>query len=250
MDHTVRRLNRQIHILAIYDTIFCMKDLKIQARRLRERGFTYHEIQKALGAPIPKSTLSTWCSDIRLTNRQLSRIKLLSDDHLKSARQKANSARIATRQQRDQAFRESAERLVKDIDLRNAKLALAMLYLGEGYKYPAYRGLRLGSSDPAIILLYIRLLGVCYAKRPEQLKCLISYRADQDLNELINFWATLTSIPATNFYRSKPDPRTTNKPTKHVSYKGVAIISCIGTKEQLELSAIATALLGVVNKPY
>ena len=39
----------------------------------------------------------------------------------------------------------------------------------------------LGSSDPTIMLLYIKLLRLCYGIIAVQMKCRISYRADQDI---------------------------------------------------------------------
>jgi hypothetical protein len=71
------------------------------------------------------------------------------------------------------------------------------------------------------------------------LKCRISYRADQDLNELQKFWASITGINIDKFYKTKPDPRTVGKPTRKSDYKGVCAIYCAGSRIQLELQVIA-----------
>lgn len=226
-----------------------MSDIRLQVRAFRQQGLTYREIQQRLGQAIPKSTLSNWCADIALTAKQQQRITMRSRRNLVTARAKAAQS-LATRQ-KEQAtnIRQQAEQVVNQLNYRDAHLALAMLYLGEGYKYPSYSGLRLGSSDPLIIKLYIRLLGICYNKTPSDLKCIISHRVDQNLDTLIQYWSTLTDIPPANFYQSKPDPRTAHKPTKNRTYMGVATVSCSGTNEQRTLAEIATAILSANYQP-
>lgn len=118
-----------------------------------------------------------------------------------------------------------------------------MLYLGEGAKLKSHRGLMLGSSDPRIIRLHIKLLAACYRIAREKLKCRISYRADQDLNTLQKYWSEITGIPLETFYKSKPDPRTIGKPTKCLDYKGVCVVMCSGTSIQLELDIITDIIL-------
>lgn len=221
-----------------------MKYLRNKVRELRSQGLTYNEIQIDLGHLVPKSTLSNWCMDIQLTAEQRKRIQALSSKNLIVAREAAVESKLARRKLDLGIARREAKHLVGAVSVRDAKIALAMLYLGEGYKYPSYSGLRLGSSDQNIILLYIRLLMICFGKKPDDLKCIISHRVDQDLEQLITYWSSLTKIPNANFYRSKPDPRTADKPTRNSNYMGVATISCPSTSEQQELSQIAIGFSG------
>lgn len=123
------------------------------------------------------------------------------------------------------------------------KMLLAMLYLGEGAKWQSARGLTLGSSDPNIVRIYLHLLKKCFYILPNQLHCRISYRADQNIEELKKYWSRITEIPLGNFYKTKPDPRTVGKPTKKKEYKGVCVISGGGTKIQLELETIPKLIL-------
>lgn len=118
-----------------------------------------------------------------------------------------------------------------------------MLYLGEGSKWKSHRGLALGSSDPQIIKLYIGLLNRCYGLKLEQMKIRVSYRADQNIDLLQNYWSKITKIPKRNFYKTIPDPRTIGKPTKNKQYKGVCVIYCSGTDIQLELELIPKLIL-------
>ena len=74
------------------------------------------------------------------------------------------------------------KRKIKDILV--LKMILSVLYLGEGTKWKGHSGMVLGSSDPNIILLYIKLLEICYGINHKKLKCRVSYRADQNLKSL------------------------------------------------------------------
>src|SRR3989344_735649 len=139
--------------------------------------------------------------------------------------------------------RQEAAQVLRKLDSENLKIVLAMLYLGEGAKWKSHSGLMLGSSDSQIILLYISLLKKCYKIKLSQLKCRISYRADQKINELEKYWSRITGISTKNFYKTKPDPRTVGKETKKTDYKGVCVISCAGSHIQLELEEITNLLL-------
>lgn len=50
---------------------------KNKAIELRKQGKTYTEIQKRI--PVSKSSLSYWLRDIKLTNKQLARIRYKND---------------------------------------------------------------------------------------------------------------------------------------------------------------------------
>lgn len=83
------------------------------------------------------------------------------------------------------------------------------------------------------------LLKRCCGIEVGEARCRISYRADQDPDYLEDFWSNLTKILRTNFYKTKPDPRTVGKPTLRSDYKGVCALTRKGTDIQLELQAIA-----------
>ncbi|MCH7604568.1 hypothetical protein IID24_01040 [Patescibacteria group bacterium] len=130
--------------------------------------------------------------------------------------------------------------------LRNrevAKIALALLYVGEGAKWRSHRGLHLGSSDPDIVAIYLKLLERCYGISKERLRARIIHRADQNIDSLTKYWSSLTGMPRKHFYKTKPDPRTIGKKTTKKDYRGVCVISGGGTEVQLELDIIAGMFL-------
>ena len=217
---------------------------KERAIALRKEGKTYREILNELPIKPRKSTISAWCQNIPMPTWYAKKIELLNAVNLTKARrvsmaiqQKKHEDLLIKLKKDNQYF--SNYKYDKDA----LKLVLAALYLGEGAKRKSHRGLLLGSSDPRIIMLYIKLLLLCYDINIERLRCRICYRADQDINILQTYWAGITGIPLKNFYKTKADPRTIGKPTLKQDYKGVCVITCGGTAIQLELDIIPQLIL-------
>lgn len=220
------------------------KDVKEKVRLLRSTGKTYTEIMCALGVQIPKNTLSNWCSDVRLPLDYIEKIKNLNAESFNKARKIAWASNKIKQENLLQKLEQDNKALPQKIGDKDVlKMLLSILYLGEGSKWKSHSGAVLGSSDPNIITLYTTLLKLCYGIQADQLKCRISYRADQDINQLQQYWSDTTRIPLKNFYRTTPDPRTIGKPTQQKEYKGVCVVSGPGTKIQLELELIPKIIL-------
>ena len=213
-----------------------------QIRALRARGLTYSEIGAELGFYVPKGSLSYICRGVELPDSYAAKVRQLQQKNLEIQRVKAleSNKRILT--QRIDRIRQKAELFVHGADKYTQTIALAMLYWGEGAKYPRRRGLMLGNSDPKIVRLYIKLLDSCFAISRDELRARITYRADQDPVALRQYWSAQTKIPEDHFYRTIPDPRTAGSVTKNSDYMGVCVISCAGADLQLELQYIAEAL--------
>lgn len=220
--------------------MYRFSELHPKIRTLRQNGYTYNEIQDELGIEIPKSTLSSICKNIEMTKTYHNKIESLNAHNLKEARKKALAVNKHKRDKYLSEITDRTSKLVKNLDISTLKIALAMLYWGEGAKWKGHSGLMLGSSDPLIITTYINLLKQCYSIDVTRLRCRISHRHDQDINQLTKYWSNLTNIPLDNFYKTKPDPRTKGKKTRSTDYQGVCVIVCTGSTEiQLELQTIA-----------
>lgn len=221
--------------------------LKNKVINLRRNGLTYSEIIKKIGRPMSKSTLSNWCKGIVLPPSYFEKAERIST----SSRLKAAKALKIKREKERALFLRSVRKLSYklirkfDSDLDIKRLTLAMLYLGEGAKWPGHRGLMLGNANPIVVKLYVDLLNDVYGISKNKLRARISYRADQDINKLVKFWSKKTSIPTKYFYHTKPDPRTIGKRTKNKNYYGVCVITCAGTKKQLELQLLAEMISGL-----
>ena len=217
--------------------------IKNEVLRLRSYGVTFSEIQRKLPIEVSKSTLSMWCKNIALPAWYSKRVDKLIKNGLKKAQAYSLAQHIKKRNIYLKETKDEARKIFKDFHISSIKIALAMLYLGEGAKLKGHSGLMLGSSDPILIQLYVRMLKKCYDINPKDLKCRISYRADQNLKELEQYWSQITRIPLINFYKTKFDPRTIGKKTLNKNYKGVCVITCAGAKIQLELETFSKLLL-------
>lgn len=220
----------------IYD-----KSLIQKAKKLRFESYTYREIRKELNLEIPKGTLYSWFKDVVLPKSYYDKVAKLNAEHLITARKVAVEANKIKRK----AFLSSLDKVNLPIaSLINgheaAKIALAMLCLGEASKYKPRRSFNLGSSDPRIIIIFLTLLKKCFNFKQAKVRCTVQCRADQNVEELERFWLDVTKIPQEQFYKAQIDPRTIGKPTKKIDYKGVLKIDYLDIKVQLELESLAS----------
>jgi hypothetical protein len=218
--------------------------LREKVEKLRHKGKTYLEIQKILKLTIPKSTLSYWCRNIELPFGYQRKIQEYNKFNLKKAQK---IALLVNKHKRKQYLnlitnrnRHLAE-LIKDKNV--AKIALAMLYLGEGSKKQK-GSLMFGNSDPLIISLFLYLLRHCYKIDENKFRCTLQCRADQDIKKLEKFWSKTTNIPLAKFYKARVDPRTIGKPSIKTDYKGVCRIDYFSAELFIELKKIAE----IINK--
>ena len=217
--------------------------LKPKVVALRKQGKTYGEIRKSLGLSIPKSTLSDWCSSIPLSLDQ--------QELIKQAAQNAGERGLATawvvNKRKRTEYIESVRNRVKNLSKRVkdkgiAKVALAMLYLGEGAKDSHRGSLMFGNSSPLVIRLFLRLLRYSYGIDENKFRCTLQCRADQNIKILERFWSEVTQIPPSQFYKAKIDPRTIGKPTENLEYKGVCRIDYFSGDIFMELQQIAQVM--------
>lgn len=214
------------------------KDLKQKAISLRKSGKTYSEIIQRLNFIVPKSTLSGWFKNIKLSETQNKRIK----EKILKGWAKARRVAIETNKiKRERYLKGVEERILHLTDkLKNkdtAKIALAMLYLGEGSKDPR-RGLMFGNSNPTVIKLFLKLLRYCYKIDENKFRCTVQCRADQNTKALEIFWSKITKISPAKFYKTQIDYRTVGKPSKKVEYKGVCRINYFSNDIAYELKDI------------
>lgn len=210
-------------------------NIKKQAVYLRKNGKTYGEIQGILGVKISKSTLSYWLTGLILSESQKQKLRL---NMIKKSEKGRHAALLANKLKRINYLKSIAERIkhlakfFKNKDV--AKIALALLYLGEGSK--ARRGsLSIGNSNPDIIRLFLNLLRFVYNIDERKLRCTVQCRADQNTKRLEIFWSNITKIPLKQFYKSRIDPRTIGKKSVKIDYKGVCRIEYFSADLFIEL---------------
>lgn len=218
------------------------------AKKLRGRGKTYGEINEYLNLKIPKSTLNFWCKNVPLPKNYAKRMRKLNVVNFGKARNIAIKMNKIKREEFLEKIRQTNLPIANKImDMGTAKVALAMLCLGEASKY-GNSAFYLGNSDPKIITLFVELLIHCYNIDINKIRCTVQCRADQDTQKLEKYWQKITGIPKNNFYKTRIDPRTIGKPTQKPNYKGVLRVNYSNSYVQQELESLSNLIYNIVSE--
>ena len=213
-------------------------DTKTKAMRLRKQGKTYREIVSILSKAIPKSTMSGWFRGLELSQAARARLKKISEKHLSHARVAAHTVNKRHRQGYLDGIRKRNEWVFSSIrEKETARIALAMLYLGEGKKQGG--SISFGNSNPDTIVLFLNLLRWLYSIDEKKFRVTVQCRADQAGSKLMRYWSDLTDISVDQFYRTRVDKRSVGVPTKKKGYKGVCRIDYFSADLFNDLQIIA-----------
>lgn len=200
---------------------------------MRKEGISIRNVELRLG--IPRSTLSGWFKNIRLTKRQKDSLHRNWLGALVSARKEAVKWHNSQKATRLKMAEDEAHEVIRRIDLTHKEtieLALAMLYLGEGFKKNSDTGI--GNSDPLILIFFISILKKVYGVKIENISCYLHLRADQNPEKLSRYWSQILEIPLKNFRKSSIDKRTEGSKT-YDTYKGVCVVRCRSVAIQRKL---------------
>jgi len=210
---------------------------------LRSIGKSYEEINQILGHIIPKSTMSNWCRSAKMPDEYYKRIEDQNKQHLESIREKSIEIRAERKKQYLKEIRTKYSHIRKllENDENIGKLALSMIYLGEGKKGGS--SLILGNSNAQFISLYLYLLRKCYQVDENKFRCTVQCRNDQNINDLEKYWSGVTDIPLAQFYKARIDARSIGLPTKKKDYRGVCRIDYFSSKIFYEIMEIGNVCL-------
>lgn len=195
-------------------------DSKETALKLRREGTSMTVIERRLG--IPRSTLSGWFRSTPLTAEQQAQLELNRQDGWKKARASAVLAHRRMKQERLETAQRDAQMTLDQLVLspQVMELALAMLYFGEGAKTNVTS---LGNSDPVVLRFFITCLHRLYGIEPSSLRCDLHLRADQNEDEMRQYWSEALHLPLSAFGYVVKDKRTVGRAT-YGTYKGVCIV--------------------------
>lgn len=209
-------------------------EFKERAISLRKQGLSIREIETLLG--IPRSNLSAWLKNVKLTDDQNLRLKQNADMALVKARVKASEWHRTQKELRIQKAKNDADAIFKQIEIDDniVELALAMLYLGEGAKSGSTA---IGNSDPLILRFFLAVLLRKYKLDPAKIRCDLHIRADQNPDEIRQYWSKQLNLPLENFRYVVADKRTSGK-ASYPHYKGVCIINCGSVAIQRKLISL------------
>ena len=223
-------------------------NLKAQVQELRSSGKTYSEINLLIKQEVSKSTLSFWCKSVPLPSNYSRKIKKLNVTSLKKARVRALHVNNLKRKNYLLSLDERNFEISEQVCNKNvAKIALAMLCLGEASKY-GVSAFALGNTNPKIIIIFLQLLKLSSNFNENKLRCTVQCRADQNVSYLESYWSKVTNIPLKQFYKAQIDPRTINRPTKKPEYKGVLRINYLDSNAQQDLESLSSLIYNQLAK--
>lgn len=209
------------------------KHLKPEALKMRRQGLSIRAVENILG--IPRSTLSGWYRQIKLSIPQQKQLHKEWRAALTKAREKAvlwHNTQKAERLGIAVAHATSTLRKLNTEQKEIIELTLAMLYWGEGNK--TERGLVLGNSNPEILKFFMSGLKMVYGINPEKMRYELHIRSDQNPGQTINYWSRILDVSKNRFKGVYIDQRTIGKKT-YASYYGVCVVSLYNVAIQRKL---------------
>lgn len=211
-------------------------DLKKQAQKLRQQGYSFGEI--GLMLKISKSTAGLWSRSEFLSETAKLRLKKLSEDG-------RNKGVIANKIKLEKIIFDINEKCQvlrnKSYSINDYKLFLALLYWGEGAK----TGNRLNfiNSDPEMIKLYLYFLRTSFNINEDKLRVWLHLHDYHIKIEMIEYWSKITGIPKNQFsIYNKPHTGINKKP----GYKGCLSIRYGDSRILKEVFIIIKRIIKIV----
>jgi len=172
-----------------------------KALTLRKNGYSIGTIAKKLS--VSKSTVSGWCRDIALSEKQILLIAERSKHHATANLLLASEKQRKERQRNTEKMEKMGKREIGKLSLRDIQLIGLGLYWGEGYKKGSQE-LGFTNSDPAMINFYIEWLEKIYEISTKDLILRVSINnqhSDRTI-EVVNYWSTVTNVPCSQFTKT------------------------------------------------
>jgi len=174
--------------------------LKLRAQALRGRGKGIREIVALLGAPL--STVSYWCRDIILSQKQQDRLIKKQKDRayvgrLRSAEVLRNKRINATQRLKEQGIKE-----IGRLNDREMFLLGVGLYWGEGYR--KYEMVGFTSGDKDIVKYIMRWLRLFITPNNDDFVLRVSINSSHEnrVADIERYWSKITEVSLSQF--SKP----------------------------------------------
>ncbi|MEX1038227.1 MAG: hypothetical protein WDZ96_05160 [Acidimicrobiia bacterium] len=182
-------------------------------RDLRTVGMSYGEIMDLI--PVKKSTLATWCRDVRLTTEQIEGIKARTDSVKGIPRDTQRKRREEVEQIRARARGE-----VPWLALDANWVAGAVLYWAEGAK--SRNDLSMANTDPRALRLFISWIRA-YVKPDAEFRLALHLHEGNDDDTSQDHWRGELNLPDVRFHKTFIKPRGTGH-RKNTHIHGVCTV--------------------------
>ena len=171
---------------------------------LRKSGLSYLQISKKFN--VPKSTLSLWLRDIKLSEKAKDKINLRVNETSVKALIKRNKEQTLIAKARHQAIIREAENTFFKYKKEALFIAGVALYWGEGYKKGAngssWKSLDLANSDAEMVKLFIRFLKKYLAVDDKNIAIQLIIAPSNNINSAISYWSKVTKMDKNGFIKT------------------------------------------------
>ena len=182
-------------------------------RDLRRLGLSYGEIMDLI--PVKKSTLATWCRDVKLTGEQIAAIKE------RTAQEPGIPVDTQWRRRQEiEVIRLEATAAIPCLITDPLWLAGVVLYWSEGAK--TRNDLRLANADPRALRLFIDWVRA-FLDPLAQFSMQLHLHEGNDDQGAQEFWRAETGLFEANYYKTFIKPKGTGHRKNHLPY-GVCTI--------------------------
>jgi hypothetical protein len=181
-----------------------MRQDKTKAIKLRKAGNSYNQISKAL--KVPKSTLSYWFGDLKISKKSQEKILLRAYKLSTEGLIKRNKNQTVLAKKRADDIRSEAKK--ESLKLMDNKLFLTglSLYWAEGYKKGAkgskWKSIDFANSDPEMVIIIIKFFRKFLQIDDSRIKIQLMTHKNINVNKAVKFWSNLTKIPKNQFIKS------------------------------------------------
>jgi len=175
---------------------------KNKVLKLRQKGKSINEIAERLN--IPKSTVSVWCRDIKLTSKQIRRLTERQESGSYKGRMKFLERIRKTRLDQVSKLMKEGIREVGKVNKRDLFVAGIAMYWSEGVTSSNSDEVSFSNSDARMILLMLKwfkeICGVLDNRVVIQIR--VNKIHKQRIKEIESYWSNLTKIPLTQFTKT------------------------------------------------
>ncbi|MFG3095682.1 hypothetical protein [Streptomyces sp. NPDC048202] len=198
-------------------------DLREQARELRRQGWTYDQIEAALGCS--RSSVSLWVRDLPKPERKR------SPEEAAAIARKGWEERLRVRDEERRRIKDEAKRTVGPLSERELFLVGVGLYWAEGAKdkpYDRRENVTFVNSDPGMITTFLAWLDLLGVER-ERLRFTVMIHETADVPGAERYWSELVGADRSAFYKTslkKHNPKTVRRNTGD-TYRGCLVIKVL-----------------------
>ena len=167
----------------------------IKAISLRKKGFSYNEIKEIV--PVGHGTISRWCCDVELTEKQKNRIK---DKKRNTPLIKKLIATSIKNKEQDRLWADRAfNELI--IDENSLLISGAMLYWAEGYNSKTNQSAIFTNTNPDMVKIMLRFLRELLLVDNSKMKVMVRISEKGDIKRAEEHWSKITELTMDRFQK-------------------------------------------------